>query len=154
MLINHTAEDCRRLPTTRHLHLINQYTGMFAITEFGFFYYSVLKSQCFSSSLQLTGCQTGLRAFLTAPLPPTRVWRWPVCSLHSRKVVFFLPFFSHVGEIGGGLQEVAVTMLRSWWVFSYLGCETVFVPGKAQARGILGWRVKKRKKEKTWHCDP
>lgn len=115
MLINHTAEDCRRLPTTRHLHLINQYAGMFAITEFAFFYYSVLKSQCFSSSLQLTGCQTGLRAFLTAPFPPdTGVTM--TCLLPSlAKGCFFSPFFFfHVGEIGGGLQEVAVTVLRSW----------------------------------------
>lgn len=39
----------------------------------------------------------------------------PFAPFTRERLLFFSPFFFfHVGEIGGGLQEVAVTMLRSW----------------------------------------
>lgn len=101
------------------------------------------KSQCFSSSLQLTGCQTGLRAFLTAP-PPRHGCDDDPCAPFTRKrlLFFFLrPLFFHVGEIGRGPQEAAATVLaevgersRIWAARQSLCLET----RKPSGRGNYG----------------
>lgn len=120
MLINHTAEDCRRLPTTRHLHLINQYAGMFAITEFAFFllpsFKKAKKESVFFHFSSADGMPDGPASLSDSTFPPRHGCDDDPFAPFTRERLFFSPFFffPHVGEIGGGLQEVAVTVLRSW----------------------------------------